>query len=223
MVYVHLCIVFQNVYMLRGKIIETAVLDLARLGVRECSMNSIAARLHISKKTIYETFGSKQNMLCECIKFCIDRNIEQLRQEEQSRQSPIITLVALNRLALRHTLEFCPVFHHEIRYSAQLSTLIDNHYTSHLRESYVRCFMAGITRGVLVEDMNMHHALRFFDEQLRIMSRQSTWDALCRIENYAFTILTYLAGISTDTGRDELKDIRTDYFCITPNKNQTNV
>lgn len=52
--------------MLRERIVQEAISSFARYGIKRVSMDSIAHTLCISKKTVYDHFCSKQELLSEC-------------------------------------------------------------------------------------------------------------------------------------------------------------
>lgn len=58
--------------MLRDHIVKTAAEHYARYGIKNVSMNQIAQKLRISKKTIYTEFDNKVQLISECISLEIE-------------------------------------------------------------------------------------------------------------------------------------------------------
>ena len=52
---------------LRSKIIETALKAFRAHGIRAVTMDDVATELKISKRTLYEIFGNKEEVLSECV------------------------------------------------------------------------------------------------------------------------------------------------------------
>lgn len=198
--------------MLKYEIIEVVASELSRLGIKECRMDYIASSLSISKKTIYEYFGSKRNLLYDCVCFCISRNIEQIQSEELDSVSPLRAIARINNILLRQALNFCPAFHNDIRHDVELSKLMDSEYVAYVNECYVKYFEQGRRQGLLDKKITVSHALAFFDQQIRNMYEKTLSDTVTKIDNYSFNILTYLTGVCTDKGRKELEQIRTEVF-----------
>jgi len=51
----------------RKKIVETAMQMFNSRGIRGVTMDDIAAALRMSKRTLYETFANKEELLTECL------------------------------------------------------------------------------------------------------------------------------------------------------------
>lgn len=198
--------------MLKNKIIEIVANDLAKYGIKECRMNSVASAYHISKKTLYEYFGNKQNMIRECIIFSINRRMERLIKEEQASTSPLSAILRVNRLSLQQSLQFCPAFYNDIKRITDIETIVCREYIEPLHAIYIRNFEKGSQTGIFISDSNWSHAVTFLDEQVRSMCERTAVDAIQKIDAYTFTVLTYIGGICTDTGREELKNISSKLF-----------
>lgn len=198
--------------MLKIKIIEVAAGNMAKFGIRECRMDLIASSIHVSKKTIYELFGSKQNLLYECVCFWINRFKEQIQQADLGSKSPLVAIVVLNNLALQQALNCSPSFHNDIKNRIELLTLFEQKYVAAINDSYEQQFIRSIQMGLFQKDINIHHTLNFFEQQIQDMYKQTYADALSKIDNYTFNIMTYLSGICTDKGREELAGIAPKQF-----------
>ena len=58
----------QNKLELRDKIIAFAMPEFYKRGVKAVKMDEISVELHVSKRTVYEIFGDKEEMLIAGIK-----------------------------------------------------------------------------------------------------------------------------------------------------------
>ena len=54
---------------LRERIIEKAMQDFSMHGIRAVKMDDLATELSISKRTLYETFPNKHDLICDVIKY----------------------------------------------------------------------------------------------------------------------------------------------------------
>lgn len=54
---------------LKERIIDRTTMMFAQNGVKSVRMDDIAADMGISKRTIYETFGDKENLIMECLRY----------------------------------------------------------------------------------------------------------------------------------------------------------
>ena len=53
---------------LPAKIMQVAMREFRRCGVKAVKMDDIASRLSISKRTLYEIFSNKEELLLECVR-----------------------------------------------------------------------------------------------------------------------------------------------------------
>lgn len=190
--------------MLRDKIIEVTADNLLKFGIKECRMDSLASSVRVSKKTIYDLFGSKQNLLRESICYMIDRYKGQIESVQCDDISSLEAILLINSLSLRHALECSPSFYNDIDSNVELSTLFMDGYVVALKQSYGRQFKESITGGLIAQGINIDDTLRFFEQQIRIMCKENSAIAIRKMDDYTFIILTHLSGICTDKGREAL-------------------
>lgn len=193
--------------MLRDKIIEVATENLVRFGIKQCRMDAIASQLHISKKTIYDLLESKQNLLRECVGFLISSYKDQIERAQADTKSPLEAIVAINNISLRQALNCSPSFYSDIQSSVELSNIIEKEYIFSLKNSYYRQFIRAVEQGLLPENVNIADTIGFFKQQIGVMCKENSADAMRKMENYTFVILTHLSGICTDKGRAQLAAI----------------
>lgn len=62
------------------KIVETALQMFNERGCRGVTMDDIAQALHMSKRTLYETFANKEELLTECLMLVQNRTNERHRK-----------------------------------------------------------------------------------------------------------------------------------------------
>lgn len=190
--------------MLRAKIIEVTVDTMIRYGIKECRMDAISSSVRVSKKTVYDLFGSKQNLLREAVFHLIGLYKAQFEGVSEGGGSPLLAIVELNNVSLEQALNCSPSFYSDIAGNADLSELFRVEYILVMQSCYHRLFVDAKERGLLLCDINISDTLDFFEQQIRIMCEKKSLDAMRKMDNYTFVILTHLSGICTDKGREEL-------------------
>ena len=123
-------------------------------GLKKLTVSEIAASLKISKKTIYEYFESKDEIIENVIDLYISKNYDQLNQQLQNCSTPIEELKICCYLFLPSPYEFYKKNKDEIhlfypkRYT-QLQELI-NFKTNKIIDIYKK----GISEGLFSEKIN---------------------------------------------------------------------
>jgi TetR/AcrR family transcriptional regulator, cholesterol catabolism regulator len=60
-----------------------------RFGIRSVSMDDIAAALGMSKKTLYQHFSDKEELVCACFSQVMEHNQHQCLSDQQRAENPI--------------------------------------------------------------------------------------------------------------------------------------
>lgn len=198
--------------MLREQILQKAEIGFARLGIKALNIGGLVSDLHISKKTLYSYFSSKEELLTECLERYITRSKEQILQQAQGADTVLEAILIINRTALYQWFSLCPAFHEEIKYHARLQEMISRHYLTFIRTEYLKYFICADQDGLFVERHNPLLTLDFFEGRISLCSEWSLPPSKEQIENYGITIFTYLSGICTDKGRRQLETFQPDIF-----------
>ena len=99
---------------LKGRILEVAVDEFLKSGIRAVKMDDIARLLGISKRTLYEIYPNKEDILLECIK---------MRHNEEDQQMAAF-LQEGPRSTMDIILEFFRMQMNSHQYSCPTSTAI---------------------------------------------------------------------------------------------------
>ena len=151
--------------MLKDRIIRAATALYARYGIKKVSMDNISEILHISKRTIYREFASKEELLSECFNRELRKiNVitEAIREKSGSALEEI--LVTCRILSDCYT-ALCPAFYRDvIRYPS-----IQKNWNRYLESLRARCeenFNRGAREGDFLPDQNYELISMIFIEQV---------------------------------------------------------
>lgn len=193
--------------MLKEKIIQTATAFYARYGIKGTSMSQIANAMSISKRTIYENFENKEELLISCLEYGTS-NLENVVEETQKQaKSALEAFIVVCSDVFRYTSSFCPSFYKDIARYPDAANKLDE-YRDVFREKCRQYFYTGIKEGYFLPEQNYDFITSLFVEQLREM----------RTDHQTSMIFTLLRGICTDKGLEELKKFMPR---VSPQINQT--
>ena len=88
-------------------VLKTTINLYAHYGIRGVSMGQIAGALRISKKTLYEEFGNKEELLCTCLDYEAERLTNMLAKIEKETTNPVETVVMVTHNLFRYKFYFC--------------------------------------------------------------------------------------------------------------------
>ena len=189
---------------LRDKIIAYAMAEFFKRGVKAVKMDEISQGLHVSKRTVYEIFGDKEEMLLAGMKSQQEETRVKLAEFARSKAKNVIDIIGyVYRLQMEQNEKVGVVFFEEIHKMPRVLKYLQECH-AHEREESVRFFEAGVKEGLFRQDvdfkviMDVGHIImqEIMHRQLyRPHSMQSLYD------NY---ILVIIRGFCTERGLEML-------------------
>ncbi|MCQ2066947.1 MAG: TetR/AcrR family transcriptional regulator [Bacteroidaceae bacterium] len=192
---------------IRPVIVETALKMFVTKGIDSVRMDDIASELSISKRTLYEMFASKENLLLECFELHTSR-LREMTDLELSGGKDVLS-VTLNYLdmmiaeskkagyAFVSNLDKYPKFKEKLElHTADLN--------SHFQEFLER----GIEQGMFRSDIDIEIVLQAFRAMSRLiadeqMAGKASFESLVNS-----TVIVLFRGIATQKGMEKLDEYR---------------
>ena len=103
-----------NQNLLKKKVIKVAARCFQEYGIKNTTMNFISQMLHISKRTLYQLFPSKNELLKACISFRLEANKKQIK-EKCNMPNPVDAIIRMNCEAYAFTRTFYLAFRKDIQ------------------------------------------------------------------------------------------------------------
>ena len=189
------------------KILECIVPILMKNGLKATTMDSLASNMQMSKRTLYEIFGSKEEMFREAHKYFHNKMAEKLKrifENSGNVMEAIINCFLFNRdLMSIMSAEF-------IRDMEQFANTGKMNPESHRRHHYqnlLEVLQQGVKQGYFREDINLNVHCRMFSIQMESLKRAEELfpEDITLLEIYDSIIVGFLRGISSAKGLNELE------------------
>ena len=100
---------------LPAKIMQVAMREFRRCGVKAVKMDDIASRLSISKRTLYEIFSNKEELLLECVRMqeeAFDSHMTEFGSD--SSHNSIDIILEFYRFQMQNVSDVSPAFYEEL-------------------------------------------------------------------------------------------------------------
>lgn len=194
----------------REKLIEFIMDELIRKGIKSTTMDSLAASLQMSKRTLYEIFSNKEHMVEEALK-SFHNNISQqyinIFKESSNIMEAIIKCIAHSRnLMSRANVEFFRD--------------IDDFYTDEKRKKEEMCryaeleklYIKGVEQGFFREGLDFRVQCRMLSIQMESLKRMEEIfpKDITLVEAYDAINMGFLRAISTHKGIEYLDNMSFD-------------
>ena len=201
---------------LKDRIIDQAGNLFVKHGIKRISMDEIASRLGISKRTIYQNFKDKEDLLLQYI-----RNLELMQIEylkDLSKNEETVVHVFIRSIEMHKDFDFFNVnFIDDVNkyYPKAKKELIEQQNRGVI---FIRQFLEeGMAQGVIRKDLNMEVVSFLLQDSNR------TFISATRLANKSFSnwelfftsMINFIRGISTDNGIKIVDTYLTKYYSDT--------
>ena len=188
--------------MVKQRIIEEATELFGRSGVRSITMDDLARHLGISKRTIYENFKDKEELLIACIDaFHYERQIHTDKVFLESDNVADALLMLFQMSAGKQAQRHFNMMNDIRKYYPQVfkEHLSHFHHDKHMKMELM--IQRGIHEGIFRDDLNVNIIAHFFSEQIDdIVHNDRDLDKYSLADCFENVVITFLRGVCTLKG-----------------------
>jgi len=184
----------------REKVVTTALQMFNSRGCRGVTMDDIAQAVHISKRTLYETFANKEELLAECLMRIHDHINNVHRKAHSKVDEPMLVALYMLRTNANFTHKYCHLIEDAERYYPEIHDRYFKLHTDALRAminhgmDYVR------QHNYLRADVDTETAVDFLCDLIQRHRMSDVADPQAyarRINEVCFTYLRGLMNVDT--------------------------
>jgi len=194
----------------RQRIMIGAMDLFARDGIRSVTMDAIAVELGISKRTIYENFKDKTELLREGIIAGGDLHGKTLDEIMENAPNVIDALYRIGKENHQVMQKINPRFFSDLKkHYPDILELVTRDYTTKSRKFMLRLFRQGVEEEVFEQSINMEIVASVWIQLVDLAQNSQESDVLSdswSVKEWHFHLfMPYLRGISTDKGRELIR------------------
>lgn len=174
-----------------------------KYGVRSVTMEDIAKGLGISKKTIYQHFTDKEDILYQVIQEKINADMTEMNCMFTGTGNPIEELMMVLEMMRKNQHEVSPNLLIDIkRYYPQAFTLFRQHVDHHIMKSILENIQKGVLQGLYRSDINPAILARMRAEQIELAFNNDFFPAnqYSMLDIERELIHHFVRGMLTDQG-----------------------
>lgn len=189
---------------LRERIVETAVESFTKHGIKCITMDDIATSLGISKRTLYEVFSDKEALLEECI-LKKQKESDAFLKEVLANSKNVLEVLLKG---YQHSIEAFHAtnknFFEDIKKYPKAYELLTRRRDQDSEET-VNFFKEGVSQGIFRDDVNFAIVSMLVRKQIDLLINTDVCKEHSFLEVYESIMFTFLRGISTEKGAQELE------------------
>lgn len=184
---------------LRERIIEKAMQDFSKHGIRAVKMDTLAKELGISKRTMYEIFEDKESLLFEGIKVYGERKREYMHSYAEEGHDVIDIIMEAYHMKVEEVRAVNPDFYLDLMKYPRLAQYIKEAQQKS-REGFLAFMKRGVDDGYFRPDVNYELVPHIFDALGQYILTNSLVQQYSVEELFSNCFLIALRGFCTDKG-----------------------
>lgn len=180
---------------------------LMKNGLKATTMDSIASSLQMSKRTLYEIFGNKEEMFREAHKFFHKNMAEALKQIFLSSRNVMEAIIKCFLYNRDYMSNVSADFIRDMEQFANHDNLIAESHRRHHYQNLYDVLEKGVKEGYFRDDVNLKVQCRMLTIQMESLKRTEELfpQDITLLEVYDNIIIGFLRGISSPKGLQELE------------------
>lgn len=201
--------IVQIVYMDRKKQIVTKTLELfRRMGIRGVTMDMIAEHLGMSKRTLYEYFSSKNELVTQCMKQVVANRQKEAERIIAQSEHIIETYILFMRMHVNELKSAHPLFALDLkRHLPESICQPEEEFYTELRAQMVTFIQQGKEQGVFREQVNAEIVSRLILQWIRffrsdVIEATFPHDQFSPVEVFEHITVNFIRGLATPKGLD---------------------
>ena len=184
---------------LRERIIEKAMQDFSKHGIRAVKMDTLAKELGISKRTMYEIFEDKESLLFEGIKVYGERKREYMHSYAEEGHDVIDIIMEAYHMKVEEVRAVNPDFYLDLMKYPRLAQHMKEAQQKS-REGFLAFMKRGVDDGYFRPDVNYELVPHIFEALGQYILTNSLVQQYSVEELFSNCFLIALRGFCTDKG-----------------------
>lgn len=189
---------------LKENITAVATNLFSRNGIKRVSMDDVARKANVSKRTLYEFFKDKESLLIEVLMKSSEPYVKHINSLGQSEGTALDALLLFNEKIMEKPVWVCEDFFEDVkRYPDALKAFTDS------KHKFLTKIIALLKRGekesVFMSDVNYDILSLIAQQQFSKLEPPPIFTKYTHEEVHNTFFFIFIRGICTDSGRDILE------------------
>lgn len=187
----------------KEKILAYAIQNFSRNGIRNVKMDDIASALGMSKRTLYQLFKDKENLLIECFRYNQKRSAAQYAELTKSTDNILELYTKWHKMRIDDIRSVNPQFFSDLNKYSRVQKYFKEASTLKRKEG-LKFINEGIAQGLFRDDINYQVLLHISDIVMESIMRNELYMEYSYDDLFGSTSIMSIRGICTKKGYDLL-------------------
>ncbi len=187
----------------KDRILSYAIENFSRNGIRNVKMDDIASDLGISKRTLYQLFKDKENLLVECFKYSEKRSAELYSELTESTDNILELYTKWLKMRIDEIRSVNPQFFSDLNKYSRVQKYFRDVSAMKSKEG-LKFINMGIAQGLFRNDINYNVLLRISEITAESIMRNELYLEYSYDDLFGSASIMSVRGICTKKGYDLL-------------------
>ena len=193
---------------IKDRIIQEASQLFMKFGIRNITMDHIAENLGVSKRTIYENFKDKDELLNLCLESGMKKQKKRYKETIKNSVNIIEAILTFIRNSVNALNIINPVFFSDLQkyYPSQWNKYIEVNNSQNLDKT-IQLLKMGVEEGFFRKCINLEIVGKLILEQFNLLNNQDIFpeDRYSKVEVFENIAINFTRGIATTKGLSYLE------------------
>ncbi len=195
---------------LKERILDAALGEFVEKGIKAVKMDDIATGLSISKRTLYELYANKEDLLLECVKKSHKEKMAKAQRDSACHKNVMDVLIYEIRSKMADIRETNPLFFSDMQSYPKLLEYFRQEKEANSAQ-FVSFMKRGADEGFFCKNLDYEFLVHFIEEQNNIIMSQQLYKQYSM--KVVFFNIMYLSirGLCTNKGIDIIDKFIADH------------
>ncbi|WP_218128527.1 TetR/AcrR family transcriptional regulator [Prevotella sp. lc2012] len=184
---------------LRGKILETAMNAFGEKGIRAVKMDDVAVDLGISKRTLYELYDNKEQLLFEGVKVYNEQRQILIKEKTKNCGNVMEILLTVYRIKVEEFRQTNPLFYADLVKYPKVARFL-HQQNQYIHTEMQKFIQRGVSEGFFREDVDEALTMHLFDALGEYVMMNQLYRRYTIEDIFKNIIFVSLRGICTEKG-----------------------
>ncbi len=192
----------------REKILSGAGALFLKNGIKVITMDAIAQSLGISKRTIYENFKDKEDLVSNFLEQTIIIHKEGLLEIVNKSENVIEALIRFGNYNSEAFSKVNPIYIEDLKkyYAKLFDSIVGGERVRNGEVSYL-ILKKGVNEGTFVKNIDIDIANKFIHHTMEYFFRMDQQECIPHVKVWQTVFFPYIKGICTDKGLELLNNV----------------
>ncbi len=154
----------------KEKILEQAALVFMQNGIKSVTLDDLAIHLKISKKTFYNYFTNKEDLVCQALLWYLAQDKAGIQQELNKHENPIDEIIAVSKFAVERLKAIHPSIHYDLqKYYPKAWAELEKYKKGFIAEMFMKNLRKGQEKGLYRTNFNPEIVTRLYIQKIDLI------------------------------------------------------